>query len=747
MIDQFIIEFEGSRYLKINDDPDLSPIMIKLPDPPSYEFIDGSKLPVEKQLFRRTEMPIRLQNLNFDILKENGAADFNDDDEKETGSKSNYSLAIKEVLAMLEDPKNQRIFREEINFIKREHYRSDHGYWTTINGKPFWLTPSHYKYLNSWDINSTVPGADGKPEYRFRDWMFFIVIDWSQKHPKILGILYFKHRREGATSKATCDWYFKGIKYPRRIHGMQSKSEKSAKKFWREFITAWSKLPFYDRPEWSGNNMPKKELHLVPKAQSSTKSGVKAQQDHGLGSYYDWRIPENYAYDGDKLHYKIDDEIFKKEKNVQYDSYERHLVDKETMIEGDEIIGYKLGLSTVGDDDDDVGGLEFAKKFRESSKYWGNNLDNNGFTISGMYPYFLPSEINLGGYSDIYGNPIVEDPLTPLMNSMGVKKTNGAASFLTNKTDALREKKDYSGLNNQLRKFPRKFVDCFRSSSEKTLFNQQILNDVCIKLSVSNPTLLRGRIEPKNSLDKFGPMQFVIDESGNWMFSQQPEAGKDSAYWLNDQILAGNRRVPLYANEYTVSFDATKYEKTLNRNKSMAAITVKRTHNPNIDPFEKSPDTWITDCYVADYLDPGDDHDAYAYEILKAAILWSTGVYGEGNVDHPYKWMQSNGFHGYCQHQVKDDGRINPNPGYQTQISSKQSMFADMASFINRRAAFDKHVRIWEQAKDIQRFEDLKRYDLLSSAMGNLRAEKNLYPILAQSKDHTVGIDYWDYNN
>jgi len=61
---------QADEYVVINDnDPDLSPIVLRLPDAPPMTMIDGYGLPSEKQRFKPLEIPKRLQKLEKEVLE------------------------------------------------------------------------------------------------------------------------------------------------------------------------------------------------------------------------------------------------------------------------------------------------------------------------------------------------------------------------------------------------------------------------------------------------------------------------------------------------------------------------------------------------------------------------------------------------------------------------------------------------------------------------------------------------------
>ena len=132
--------------------------------------------------------------------------------------------------------------KKEIEFIGQEWDRRTNGYWFYNCGVPTYIDGWHYFYLNYWQLDN------GLPEYRDRDRKFFLFARYcftttesyypfkvmkggkpayfsdekdaikfadggvvehgnfilDMKKRTILGFIYPKHRREGATYRAEC---------------------------------------------------------------------------------------------------------------------------------------------------------------------------------------------------------------------------------------------------------------------------------------------------------------------------------------------------------------------------------------------------------------------------------------------------------------------------------------------------------------------------------------------------------------
>jgi hypothetical protein len=721
MHDYFYKTWEGNTYLVINDDIDLKPVWILQPDPPREESIANYGLRKEDQKFFYQVMPDNLKSFD-EIMK--------------SEAESNTEYTISQILRTISQ--NQSQFRKEIQFIKEQHVRSEEGWWLYINGVKTHMTPSNYNYVNYWYIDS-ITREDGLPDYRLRDQVFFQVLDWGFYHDNILGFAYYKYRREGATSKVMCDWYFKGIRWPSMRNGFQSQSDTKAEKtFSDQFIIPWSKLPLFYRPEWGGTELPSGELYCRPAARRITQSGGYAKTNMGLESKFNYGNSAVDFYDGYAMDYYYGDEFAKRYTKAPVDTYQRHVIVKDTMIQGSLKRGFCVYTSTVGnekEDGDDEGGIEYAEAFHDNSKYWETPTDQ--FTPSGLWPFFISSVVGLEGFNDEYGNPIIEDPDVPVRNEVGQLVTVGARRHLEMKLEAVKKTGNWKVINETYRKHPITYMDCFRTSSGSAIFDQSILNERIIQLEKSKYRQTRtGRIEPINPLDKFGPMQFVDDAQGKWEFSQQPPTHIANSWYMDQSDIMGNGQRPKFPLEYSVSCDPVQFE----RGTSKAAITVKRA--PLAEDNGRMPSEWKGDQFVADWISDVTDVDEVSYEVFKVCRFFSTMLHGEKNVDVVNKWFKDKFFHGYLSFEIDEKGKVASRAGYSVQGGSKQVLLAYADQYIKRRGPYEKHLRILRQYRAMRRADDMKKLDLFASTLGNFAYEQNNFAkFVVETTSEETGIE------
>ncbi len=78
-----------------------------------------------------------------------------------------------------------------VDYIEREFDRRDHGHWFMNNGKPTYITGSHYMYLQWSKIDI------GYPDFREANRIFFIFWEACKADTRSFGMVYLKIRRSG----------------------------------------------------------------------------------------------------------------------------------------------------------------------------------------------------------------------------------------------------------------------------------------------------------------------------------------------------------------------------------------------------------------------------------------------------------------------------------------------------------------------------------------------------------------------
>ncbi len=300
-------------------------------------------------------------------------------------------------------------------YKKTEWDRRLNGYWFMNNGKPTFLTGSHYMFLQWWQIDI------GYPRFRIPDLEYFYFQQYCVEDPDCMGMLEITKRRFGKTFRGGL-FLYEYITRTKMTNGaIQSKTGMDAKKvFGKAVISPFKKLPKFFRPEYDSSLgvTPKTEIRF----QQTNVRGSKAEDGldkEELGSMIDHGSADPIHYDGQKIHRGFEDEWAK---TIECNIYDRHEVLR-YCVQDDEgkIIGKLLYSSTVEKLDTDREGIQ------ESAKLLWNDSDQmnkqaNGRTASGLYRFFMSAD-RAKNFDD-YGFPNVEKTIKEILADRETVKHN-----------------------------------------------------------------------------------------------------------------------------------------------------------------------------------------------------------------------------------------------------------------------------------------------------------------------------------
>lgn len=727
------------------NDPELKPIKIMLPQPPDWDKIDGFGLPAKEQKFQHQKLPARLVLMQKECLKE---LTF-----KQTTNKSDTVTGQKLLTAINDKIKKQRAeYRAEIDWIKRQQYFMWRGYWCFINGKPTYIDGWHYRLLNWWRLDET-----SHTEYRDRDRRKFIFWRHAFTTKKdangkdygrrtCFGVLYPKGRRDGATHGGLVVGY--DIVSTRRgvLGGIQSFDDDNAgEHFKNKLIPAWKGMPFFARPMWRGSTAPQEELAFE-------------NPPNGFGEELQSRI--DYAttakkkyYDGKKLYFWLGDE---EGKTLLENVNDRWDVIKPCLSQGGNNIihGFTIQPSTV--EEMNAGGENFYNLCELS--HYHDRMEANGQTQSGLFVLFMGAEDGLEGFIGPYGESIIDTP-TP-EQAKYINNTIGSRQYLTmtresylkaGTTEAMQKYRNFCLL------FPMYYSDCFKGTGGNIGFNYEKLDRNIEELRVKEATgdredisgnlmwIVKGYENPMTSGEFLaelsnnpkidGRVEWFPEPDGRWRISYLPPSNMTNRRIMDDGIW-----YPENPGKFILGGDSFQFLQKSDLNKRTESKSENRLsdgggaifwmRDKSIDPQEKDRTQYISDRWVGDYLYRPDSDDEYCEDMLMASIFFGGEMYPEQNIKALYKHYVKRNFAGYLKYGYTTDKSTgflqeNTTPGYSLVNSdTKQEMFNQLKGYINYNILRNKHIRIATQMRKIKGIEYLNKFDLLAAAGGSLLGRK-----------------------
>jgi len=519
-----------------------------------------------------------------------------------------YPSELQKIKTIFDWNRRDNAFKSKyVDLIESEFDKRDNGHWFINNGKPTYITGTHYMYLQWTKIDI------GLPDFRESNRIFYIYWEACKADNRSFGMDYLKNRRSGFSFMSSSEICNTGTIVRDSRIGILSKTGSDAKKmFTDKVVPIVRNYPFFFKPIQDGMDNPKTELAFrVPASKITRKNMDQEAQDEidGLDTTIDWKNTADNSYDGEKLLLLVHDESGKWEKPENILNNWR--VTKTCLRLGSKIVGKCMMGSTSNALN--KGGENFKKLYNDSNP---RTRSANGQTKSGLYSLFIPMEWNIEGYIDEFGWPVFEDPEKPIKGIDGEMITQGVITWWNNEVAAL--KSDSDALNEFYRQFPRTESHAFRDESKQSVFNltkiyQQIdYNDSLIKDQV----LTRGYFHWKNGI-KDSEVIWTPDKNGRFLVSWIP-----NSRLRNNVINRGGKKFP--GNEHLGAFGCDPYDISgvVGGGGSNGAL-----HGMTKFHMEEAP----TNEFFLEYIARPQTAEIFFEDVLMACIFYGMPLLAENN--------------------------------------------------------------------------------------------------------------------
>ena len=359
-------------------------------------------------------------------------------------------------------PLQQQFIREEVKKIFHS------GHWVYIRGTLTWLTPWMYFGLNYW--KPSVETNDGFLEYRDRQ-RKILHFCWNvYQHHKELGVVYLKGRQEGLSTWGHLIMFWLAIRAERQNIGLSSSDQKLADENFDELISK----PVNALPIWliPVHRMNKNELLLVEPPERQSKTKKTASVSKALGGSIRLRALTKRGWDGKRLNGLFADEGGKWVQ-VQISKWWSKQV-RALMVNGRKR-GFAFFPTTT--EEGDQGGAEFQRFYAQADIETRQN-GKYPTTTNKLVNLFLPAYMGLPGWTDAYGNDIVDTPDDEQWEWM---QRNGHDERIGAKEKLMRDRQQLldAGLDDlyaeEMRQNPFTPSDAFNSLNEHCPFDVTIL--------------------------------------------------------------------------------------------------------------------------------------------------------------------------------------------------------------------------------------------------------------------------------
>ena len=564
----------------------ISGLHIMLPKQPADSDIAFYDLPQEQQYWRRQELPKEL-------------------------------LRIRSMDEWMEAPSE---FRKKFRpYIEEEFRRRRQGFWFYNNGTPVYISGRHYMFLQWSRIDI------GYPSYLSYQREIYLHMAACESDPRCIGQLYTKCRRSGYTNICASVLVDEATQVKDKLLGIQSKTGKDAQEniFMKKVVPIFKSYPFFFKPIQDGTTNPRMELAFREPSKRITKNNKTSAKGEALNTIINWKTTTNNAYDGEKLHLLYLDEAGKWEKPT--DIKEAWRIQRTCLIVGRKIVGKSLVGSTVNPMD--KGGKQYKKLWEDSDPCMRNA---NGRTVSGLYRLFIPAYDALEGFFDIHGDPVIEDPKSPVEGIDGEVVAFGSKTFLKNERSAM--KTDARELNEFIRQFPFSPEEAFRDSIEGSLFNigkiyEQIEHNDGL---YPNPIVQGNFVRVGGKRDGNEAVRPRAD--GRWRVAWMPPAEMQ-----NKRVLERGKLIAPNASFGCGGVDSYDLDATVDGRGSKGACHL----------FNKFNMVYPSNMFVAEYVSRPPMAKIFYEDILMASFFYGYPLLIENNKYGIVRYFEERGYDGY----------------------------------------------------------------------------------------------------
>ena len=626
-----------------------------------------------------------------------------------------------------------------IGYIEEEFLKREEGHWFKNNGKPTYITGTHYMYLQWTKIDV------GQPDFREANRLFFIFWEACKADSRCFGMCYLKNRRSGFSFMSSSEIVNQATISSDARFGILSKSGADAKKMFTDKVVPISvNYPFFFKPIQDGMDRPKTELaYRVPASKITRKSVTNTTTSknllQGLDTTIDWKNTGDNSYDGEKLRLLVHDESGKWEKPNNILNNWR--VTKTTLRLGSRIIGKCLMGSTSNSLD--KGGDNF-KKLYEASDVTKRN--RNGQTSSGLYSLFIPMEWNYEGFIDSYGLPVFDTPAEPVDGTYGDKIEVGVIEHWENEVEGL--KNDQDGLNEFYRQFPRTTEHAFRDEAKNSIFNlTKIYEQIDYNEEAArNGIVTRGSFQWENGI-KDSKVLFQPDKNGRFNISWVPPINLQ-----NNVILKNGSKHP--GNDHIGAFGCDSYDisGTTDGRGSKGAL-----HGLTKFSMEDAP----PNTFFLEYVARPQTADMFFEDVLMALVFYGMPLLAENNKPRLLYYLKRRGYRGYSMSRPdktwnklsvteKEIGGI-PNSGEDI----KQAHAAAIETYISQYVGVKNdgnygNIYFNTTLNDWAKFDinNRTKFDAaISSGLAIMACNRHLYAPTAERQKKVLNFGFKKYNN
>jgi hypothetical protein len=623
------------------------------------------------------------------------------------------------------------------NYIDTEFKYRDEGFAFYNNGKPTYITGSHYMYLQWSKIDV------GAPDFRESNRLFFIFWEACKADNRCYGMCYLKNRRSGFSFMSSSELVNQATIASDARFGILSKSGADAKTMFTDKVVPISvNYPFFFKPIQDGMDRPKTELaYRVPASKLTRKkldSVDKTEELEGLDTTIDWKNTGDNSYDGEKLRLLIHDESGKwlKPDNI----LNNWRVTKTCLRLGSRIIGKCMMGSTSNALE--KGGENFKRLYYDSDI---KKRNRNGQTSSGLYSLFIPMEWSYEGFIDTYGLPVFDTPAKPVKGIDGNWIEYGVLEHWQNEVDGL--KNDPDGLNEYYRQFPKTEQHAFRDETKQSLFNlTKIYEQIDYNEDLRNTNIItRGSFQWENGIQD-SRVIFYPNKDGRFLVSWIPPK-----HLQNRVIVKDGMKYP--GNEHCGAFGCDSYD--------ISGTVDSRASNGSLSGLTKfSMEDVPPNRFFLEYIARPQTSEIFFEEVLMALVFYGMPILAENNKPRLLYYLKKRGYRGFSIN--RPDKLYNKLSPFEREVGGIPNSSQDIIQA--HAAAIETYIENYVGLKEtgygdmyFQRtLEDWARFNInnrtkhdatISSGLAIMACNRHLYYPAVQTQKQAISLGFKKFDN
>ena len=658
--------------------------------------------------------------------------------EEQYWEQSKYPKELDKIKNVTDWNKHPDSFKEYwYDYIDQEFKRRDEGFTYYSNGKPTYITGTHYMYLQWSKIDV------GAADFRESNRLFFIFWEACKADPRCYGMCYLKNRRSGFSFMSSAELVNQATISSDSRFGILSKSGADAKKMFTDKVVPISvNYPFFFKPIQDGMDRPKTELaYRIPASKLTRRkldSNDKLEDLEGLDTTIDWKNTGDNSYDGEKLKLLVHDESGKWERPDNILNNWR--VTKTTLRLGSRVIGKCMMGSTSNALD--KGGENFKRLYNDSDV---TKRNRNGQTSSGLYSLFIPMEWSYEGFIDTYGIPVFDTPEKPVKGIDGNYIEYGVIEHWQNEVDGL--KQDQDGLNEYYRQFPRTEQHAFRDETKQSLFNlTKIYEQIDYNDDLRNSQVItQGSFQWENGIQDSNVV-FYPSKEGRFLISWVPPKHLQNRVMIKDGL-----KYP--GNEHLGAFGCDSYD--------ISGTVDVRGSNGSLHGLTKfSMEDVPPNHFFLEYIARPQTSEIFFEEVLMALVFYGMPILAENNKARLLYYLKRRGYRHFSMNRPdkvwnnlspteKEIGGI-PSAGQdiiQAHASAIETYIEDYVGYKESGYGdmyFQKTLNDWSRFNINNR---TKHDATISSGFAIMACNRHLYSPSTPYKKEKVELNFKKYNN